>query len=117
MTPLVRHSPGIAGVPAVRDDRRTRVPGRGAEDDGGSLFLPPPVLHDVERARVRPALRNGGRGGGIGEEEEGEGEGRAPSPRSAPRTQKAAGKTRRAAGGAEWPRQGPPARPGPLSSV
>nr|XP_021398965.1 spidroin-2-like [Lonchura striata domestica] len=39
----------------------------------------------------------GGAGPGE-EEEEGEGEGRAPSPRSAPRTQKAAGKTRRAAG-------------------
>lgn len=93
------------GMPAGRGDRGTREAGA----DGGSLFLPPPVLHDVEKARARPALRNGGRGAGSGEE--GEGEGPAPSLCSAPRTQKAAGKTRRAAGGAEWPLRARPAPP------
>lgn len=34
------------------------------------MFLPPPVLHDVERTRARLALRNGGRGGGDRGEEE-----------------------------------------------
>lgn len=38
-------------------------PAAGHGAGGRSLFLPPLVLHDVERARARPALRNGGRGG------------------------------------------------------
>lgn len=80
------------------------------------MFLPPPVLHDVERARVRPALRNGGRGGGIGGEGVGGGRGRPGAlPALGAAHTKGCRENTEGSGGCGVASPGPPARPCPHS--